>query len=65
MLVNLGSRSLTITLGNPCNLKISLKNIYAIVGASALVVVGIAWIILVRRSTNTTIASWPSLVLGN
>ena len=28
------------------------------------VVVGIAWIILVKRSTNTTIASYPSLVLG-
>ena len=62
--VKRGSRSLTITLSIPCNLYISLRNTFANYGAFIFLVIGIACIIFVKRSTTTNIASQPFLVFG-
>src|SRR3954470_17327164 len=65
LLVNLASWSEMIDFGRPWSLKTLSKNNRAVSGAVAVVMVGAKWVILENVSTNTTMASNPTLVLGS
>lgn len=60
--VKLESLSEMITLRNPCNLNISLENLFSTIGASLVVLQGIKCATLVNLSTTTRIESWWNLV---
>ena len=63
--MNFASLSDIITIGKPCSLKIFSKNIFAISDAVTIVVIDIKCTLFDNLSTNTTIVSYPDLVIGS
>merc|ERR1711890_4924 len=64
-LVKIGSRSLTMLEGTPCNRTISRRYTEASHGAVLLLFTGMKWALLVSLSTTTQIPVLPFLDLGN
>src|SRR3954467_1647380 len=65
LLVNLASRSEMMDLGKPWSLMMWSKNSWAVSGAVAVILVGAKCTIFENVSTNTTMASYPDLVVGS